>query len=132
MTTTTLPRLLRAPIAEPADAAAHYAKKLSFETDCSDVHDAAGAPGVVVIDSRGPEAYAKGHVPGAVSFPHETTSAETTAGWVRDVLYVTYCWGPGCNAGDHGALRLAQLGFRVKLMIGGWETWTAAGYPIEH
>jgi rhodanese-related sulfurtransferase len=130
MTTATQPRLLTAPVADPADAARHYARKLSFETDCSDVHEAAGAAGVVVVDSRSPEAYALGHVPGAVSLPHSTTSPASTAGWDREALYVTYCWGPGCNAGDQGALLLAQQGFPVKLMIGGWATWTADAYPV--
>ncbi|MCW2600832.1 MAG: Rhodanese-like protein [Frankiales bacterium] len=131
MTTIARPRLLNAPVADPTDAATHYARKLSFEADCSDVHDAAGATGFVVVDSRSQEAYANGHVPGALSLPYATTTAETTSSWEHDALYVTYCWGPGCNAGDQGALRLAQLGFRVKLMIGGWDTWIADGYPVE-
>lgn len=129
--TTTVPRLLRSPVATPAEAAAHYTRKLSYETDCSDVADAIGAAGIVVVDSRSAEAYAQGHVPGAICLPYALTSTETTAGFDRDALYVTYCWGPGCNAGDQGALRLAELGFRVKLMIGGWQTWTADGHPVQ-
>jgi rhodanese-related sulfurtransferase len=44
---------------------------------------------------------------------------------------VVYCWSPGCNAGDKGALEFAKLGYDVKLMIGGFEYWAREGYPVE-
>ena len=55
----------------PAAAAAHFAARLAFETDVSDVHAAlqSGRPGFVLLDSRGDEAWAQGHVPGALHLP---------------------------------------------------------------
>src|SRR5581483_9120173 len=49
--------------------AEHFSRRLEFETDCADVARAlAGAAGgPTVIDSRSPEAYEAGHVPGAVN-----------------------------------------------------------------
>lgn len=43
----------------PVDAAAHFAARLSFETDPSDVHAAmeAGEPGFVVIGTRSQESW---------------------------------------------------------------------------
>jgi hypothetical protein len=40
--------------AAPSDAAAHFAARLAFETDVSDVHAAleSGNPGFVLLDSR--------------------------------------------------------------------------------
>jgi hypothetical protein len=58
--------------APPALAAEHFARRLAFETDCADVHDALarGAADFVLLEARGPAAYARGHVPGARNLPH--------------------------------------------------------------
>jgi rhodanese-related sulfurtransferase len=50
----------------------HFAKLLEFETDCWDVHQElkSGKPDYVLLDVRSPEAYAAGHVPGAINLPH--------------------------------------------------------------
>jgi len=48
---------------------------------------------------------------------------ETTKGFDRMALVVTYCDGIGCNASTKGALNMARLGFRVKEPIGGLDWW---------
>ena len=60
--------VLRTAPARPDEAAAHFAARLAFEADVSDVHAdlEAGAPGLVVIDSRSVEAWESGHLPGSV------------------------------------------------------------------
>ena len=45
---------------------------------------------------------------------------------------VVYCWSPGCNAAQKGALIFARLGYRVREMIGGFEYWAREGYPVEN
>jgi rhodanese-related sulfurtransferase len=125
--------VLEVPPASPEVAHLHYAAKLSVETDPSDVHHdlETGVTGLVVVDMRGAADYAEEHVAGAISLPYRTLSEESTAHLSRDALYVCYCWDPGCNAGAKGAARLAELGFRVKEMIGGLEYWKRNGYPTE-
>lgn len=49
----------------------------------------------------------------------------------RAVPVVTYCWGPGCDGATRAALALAQLGYRVKEMVGGIEYWTREGFGIQ-
>jgi rhodanese-related sulfurtransferase len=119
--------------APPDVARRHYAAKLAVETDPSDVHSdrEAGVAGFVVADTRSADAYAEEHIAGAISLPYRTLDEASTAHLSRDALYVVYCWGPGCNAGAKGAVRLAELGFRVKEMIGGIEYWKREGYPTE-
>jgi rhodanese-related sulfurtransferase len=86
---------------------------------------------VVIIDARTREAYAEDHIPRAISFPHRSMDVNSTADLDRDALYVTYCDGIGCNASTKGALKLAELGFRVKELIGGIEWWKREGYVTE-
>jgi rhodanese-related sulfurtransferase len=128
--------------ASPEEAAAHFADRLRFETDCADVHAdlVAGVPGIVVVDARMPAAYAAGHVPGARSLPHtEITPARVrallavaarSAAPAGGTVFVTYCWGPHCNGATRAARALAALGYPVKEMIGGIAGWRAEGYDL--
>src|SRR5882757_4779281 len=102
--------------AAPEDVAAHYARRLAFETDCWDVHEAlrTGTADFVLIDVRGPALYGEAHVPGAISLPHGKMTERKMAGWPAGTLFVVYCAGPHCNGTDKAALRLARLGLPVK------------------
>jgi rhodanese-related sulfurtransferase len=118
--------------AAPAVVAAHYARRLAFETDCSDVHLAmtAGTADFVLLDVRGPDLYRAGHVPGALNLPHGKMTARRMAEWPEETLFVVYCAGPHCNGTDKAALRLATLGRPVKVMIGGITGWRDEGLPL--
>ena len=129
MSSTTTVAVTEIPAAASAEALAHFEGLLRFETDCWDVSVAlrAGAPGFVVLDVRGPQLYAAGHVPGAISLPHGKIGERTLAGHPADTLFVVYCSGPHCNGADKAAVRLARLGRPVKKMIGGIEGWKDEG-----
>ena len=120
------------PAAAPSRAAEHFAGRLSFETDCADVHQSlSGGPvDFVLLDVRGPNAYARSHVAGAVNLPHREMTAECMATWPESTLFVVYCAGPHCNGADRAALRLSQLGRPVKLMLGGMTGWADEGFPF--
>ena len=107
----------------------HYENKLAYEIDSADLFDALNkGEQIVVIDARSTAGYEQEHIPGAISFPHRTMDAATTAHLDKSMLYVTYCDGIGCNASTKGALKLAQLGFRVKELIGGLDWWKRDQY----
>jgi rhodanese-related sulfurtransferase len=114
------------------DAAAHFARKLEYETDSWDLFFALekGEP-ITVVDARSPEAYAMERIPGAISFPHRLMNDESTATLDRHKTYVVYCDGMGCNASTKGAMRLARLGFRVKELTGGLDWWKRDGYATD-
>jgi rhodanese-related sulfurtransferase len=120
------------PAADSAAALAHFQASLQFETDCSDVSAAlaSGTPGFVLLDVRSPALFAQGHVPGALNLPHGKIVASKLAGYPQDTLFITYCAGPHCNGAARGALRLAQLGRPVKLMIGGITGWLDEGFTL--
>jgi rhodanese-related sulfurtransferase len=115
------------------DAIEHFTARLTFETDVSDVHAAmeSGARGFVVVDSRGPQAWAQGHVPGAVHLPTSDIAARAADLIPPGADVVTYCWGPGCNGATRAALEFARLGYRVREMLGGYEYWVREGLPYE-
>jgi rhodanese-related sulfurtransferase len=121
------------PAAASPEAERHFAARLTFETDCWDVHDSLerGLKDFVLVDVRSPAMYAKSHLPGAVSIPHGKLVASTLAAYPPGTLFVVYCAGPHCNGANRGALRLARLGYPVKELIGGMTGWADEGFAFE-
>ncbi|MBE1498420.1 rhodanese-related sulfurtransferase [Amycolatopsis lexingtonensis] len=127
-------RALDVPAPAPELATAYFGAELAFEVDPDDlVRDlqAGHTDGYVIVETRAPEAFAQARIPGAVNLPYRDLTAETTKHLDRDVVYICYCESTNCNAATKGALKLAQLGFRVKRLSGGITSWIAAGYPVE-
>ena len=126
-------RVTLPPAADSASALRHIAAPFSFETDCWDVHDALSraAADFVLIDVRAADAFARGHVPGAVNIPQAKLTAARMASYPPGTLFVVYCSGPHCNGAQRGALRLARLGLPVKMMLGGITGWLDEEFSIE-
>ena len=116
------------------EAVRHFEELLTFETDCSDVHDAleSSNPGFVLLDVRSPELFGAGHVPGAVNLPQRRINERNLQQYDADMLFVVYCGGPHCNGADRAAIRLARLGRPVKKMIGGIEGWKDEGFFLAN
>lgn len=125
--------VLSTPPAPPRAAITHFAGRLAFEADVSDVHTdlEAGVPAFVLVDSRSVESWEQGHIPGAMHLPTSRIEVEAGALVPRDAVVVTYCWGPGCNGATRAALAFARLGYQVKEMIGGYEYWVREGFAVE-
>jgi thiosulfate/3-mercaptopyruvate sulfurtransferase len=111
-----------------------------------------GAPDVVVIDTRAPDAYAAGHIPGAVNihdiFTYLATStpegvaelrgkfadAFGSAGLGGDETAVIYegSMNSGFGQSCRGYFLLKFLGYpKAMVLHGGYQAWTAAGLPVS-
>ena len=111
----------------------------------------AAAP-TVVIDTRAPDAYAQGHIPGAVNLHEIFTFLATStpegfaelkakfadafgkAGLSGDETAVIYeqSMDTGFGQSCRGYFLLTFLGYpKVKVLHGGYAAWTAAGLPVS-
>jgi rhodanese-related sulfurtransferase len=86
----------------------------------------------VLIDARGHEAYAKEHLPGALSIPSDHLGEHLLREHKKDRTFVTYCSNLECEASTIAAQKLDKYGFKNVLEFkGGLEDWKKAGYPTE-
>jgi rhodanese-related sulfurtransferase len=112
-------------------AVEHFAAKLRFETDPSDVAAAlAAGEDFVLVDSRGHAPWHQGRIAGAIHMPHAEIPERAAAEIPITTPVVVYCWGPGCNGSTRAALQFSKLGYAVKEMIGGFEYWAREGLEI--
>lgn len=91
---------------------------------------------ITIIDVRSAKDYAAGHIPGAINIPYEKHNGfhgnETEfKGLRKDGYNVVYCYELLCNLAKHAAIKFASLGYPVKELSGGFDTWKEKGNPIE-
>lgn len=121
------------PDATPEQLVAHFVARLQAETDPTDVYAAQKAgEEFVLVDVRGDEAWEQGRARGAIHMHHSQIEDRAPKEIPAGTAVVVYCWSPGCNAAQRGALIFARLGYRVREMIGGFEYWAREGYPVEN
>jgi rhodanese-related sulfurtransferase len=125
-------RVLEVAPAPSPTACEHFADKLTFETDCADVHSsfASNTVDFVLLDVRGRQAYRQGHVCGAINIPLVTITEDRMKEYSLETVFVVYCAGPHCNGANKAAIRLSQLGRPVKEMIGGVTGWVDDGFTL--
>lgn len=110
----------------------YFQAKLDYEMDSADLYAAMELDDrMVVVDGRSASAYANEHIPGAISLPHREISDSSSGSLDRAKIYVCYCDGIGCNASTKTALKLLQLGFQVRELIGGLDWWKRDGYATH-
>jgi len=130
MTTTSIDT---APSTAESTAAAieHFAAKLRYETDPSDVAAAQVAgERFVLIDTRGHAAWHQGRAVGAVHLPTAEIAERAASEVPIGTPVVVYCWGPGCNGATKAALQFSRLGYEVRELIGGFEYWAREGLAV--
>jgi rhodanese-related sulfurtransferase len=109
----------------------HFAAKLRYETDASDVAAAqAAGERLVLVDTRGHAAWHQGRAVGAIHLPTSEIVERAASEIPLDVPVVVYCWGPGCNGSTKAALQFSRLGYEVRELIGGFEYWAREGHPV--
>jgi rhodanese-related sulfurtransferase len=127
-------RVTETAAAPASEVLAYYNHRLARGTDCHDVYESmkSGRMDFVLVDVRSEANYRQAHVPGAVHMLVGKMIQSRLEAWPEDTLFVVYCAGPHCNGTDKAARRLAELGRKVKVMIGGMTGWADEGYFFAH
>ena len=116
----------------PRVMAALLAHRITFEIDVCELFDAQ-LRGICppLIDARLPRAHETAHIAGAINLPASEITEESAATLPRAPFIAVY----GSDAFRLDAVRtahaLAELGYSVKLVNGGFAAWIAQGFPVE-
>lgn len=91
----------------------------------------------LIIDARPPEDYTELHISEAINLPlaviiEEGEGTKALKGVAKDHKIMVYCGSKSCENSVKVAAMLFELGYnQVKLFLGGFDEWDAAGYPME-
>jgi ArsR family transcriptional regulator len=85
---------------------------------------------VTVIDTRPPEEFTVGHLPGAINLPLGELKRRLRE-LSREQEIVAYCRGPYCVLSYEAVAELRKRGFRAWRLEDGYPEWKAAGLPVE-
>jgi len=113
-------------------AVTFFQDKLAFEAEMGMVVKIVSEKNeaYLLLDVRSPEAFAKGHIPGARNIPR-VQLAEKLAELPKDKTIITYCYHAYCFASAKAALELAKAGFTVMEMPGGFDEWEKRNHPVH-
>ena len=85
------------------------------------------------VDARDALNFHRGHIKNALNLPWHNVQEQFMDVVPRidpDLLIITYCDGETCNLSHDLAFFLKEMGFKVKVMTGGWEAWIKANMPV--
>ena len=113
-------------------AADYFAAKLAYEMTPYSLNAALEKklPGLFVLDVRSAEDFAKGHIPTATNIPLLDLPAKLGT-LPKDKTIITYCGNITCALAPKAALVLAEKGFTVKELFGGFATYQEKGFPVQ-
>jgi len=85
----------------------------------------------VLVDTQPEEAFAEGHVPGAINYPW-VPQVKPPVPLPRNKMLVMYC---PCQHDEDSIdmyKKLTEFGYlNTKILEGGWYKWVALKYPVE-
>lgn len=100
-----------------------FQKLLAYTLGPVELKDLMDEGGVKLLDVRRLEDYQVAHIPGAISIPKEEL-ADNISKLSKEEITVVYCYNLQCHLGIEACLILAEYGYPVMLLEGGFKTWT--------
>jgi len=116
----------------------HPYQRISFDEVVKIFNDPATASGAAVfVDARNDQAFAAGHIPGAIQADHyrieDYIDAVLAAVETADKVIV-YCNGGDCEDSIYMCKNLIDFDVpyeKIYLYGGGWTEWESKGQPVE-
>ncbi len=100
-----------------------FSKILAFTLGPVELKDLMEQNLVKLVDVRLASDYEIAHIPSAISIPKDELE-DNTEKLSKDEITVVYCYNEQCHLGAGACLILAEYGYPVMLLEGGFKTWT--------
>jgi len=133
----TIPSLAENPAQDTSKAEQYFANELDFKTNPYGVKKALEnkESNIAIIDVRASKDFAAGHIPGAISIPYDKYNFDGSdtefPGLKKDGYNYVYCYKAECNLAQKAAKKFASLGYPVKEIVGGFQSWKNDKFPVE-
>lgn len=112
----------------PAQAKTYFENKMQFTTGPVELNRMLEQKqDIVIVDVRAEEDYKKAHIPGAINLPEGKWNNPT--GLSKDKQNIVYCYSHVCHLAAKAAVHLAQAGYPVMELDGGWKGWQKHDLP---
>lgn len=108
------------------DARDFFAKNLAFTLGPVELKEMMSENSVKLFDVRAKEDYDISYIPGAINMPYEDLKkklSENADDFSKDDINIVYCYNNLCHLADRAAYKLADAGYPVMVMQGGFKSW---------
>ncbi|NLF83867.1 MAG: rhodanese-like domain-containing protein [Candidatus Gastranaerophilales bacterium] len=112
-------------------AAEFFADKLAFTlgpAELKKLHET-NPDGIQIIDVRHADVYMKSHIPDAISIPADNLSISMHH-LSKDKINIVYCYNEDCHLAARVAKSLAEMGYPVMELQGGFESWREKDFDM--
>ena len=99
-----------------------FSKMLAFTLGPVELKDLLEENKVKLVDVRLTADYEISHIPGAISIPKDELDSNTDK-LSKEEITVIYCYNQQCHLGAEACLILADYGYPVMLLEGGFKIW---------
>ena len=106
----------------PEEAQNYFARILAFTLGPVELKTLTEENEVILVDVRRAEDYEISHIPGAISIPKDDIE-DNLDKLSKDKINVVYCYNQQCHLGAKAALIMADYGYPVMLLDGGFQVW---------
>lgn len=113
------------------DAVAFFEHKLAFEMGPVELKmGLEKGESYQILDLRTAELFSKGHIPGSHNVLY--ADLEQKLGKLDpQKTTIVYCYDELCYLSAKAALLLAQKGYKVRELSGGWDGWVERKFTVE-
>lgn len=118
-------------LTKTSPAVEYFKAKLEFEVGPVELKAILerGEP-IQVVDLRTADLYKEAHIPKSIQADFNQFEQFIT-GLDKDVTTVVYCYNITCHLSTKAALYLAERGYKVRELAGGWDKWVEAGFETQ-
>ena len=106
----------------PEEAQNYFARILAFTLGPVELKTLTEENEVILVDVRRSEDYEISHIPGTISIPKDDIE-DNLDKLSKDKINVVYCYNQQCHLGAKAALIMADYGYPVMLLDGGFQVW---------
>ena len=108
-----------------------FLEKLSFEISPRDLekHIKNNIENINIIDVRTYDDYIDGHIPFAIHVPFDSLE-EHLVMFEKDKVNIVYSYCPYCKKSAETAYLIAEKGYPVMTLCGGYKIWKEIGFDV--